>query len=191
MNNLKILTVPNPLLRQKSKPVKVINNQIKNLAGEMIKFLKTGAEGKTAGVGLSAPQIGQLLRIIMVLSKSSRQFLPMINPEIVWHSKRQKLGIPDSKKPLSAGRQAYEGCLSVPNVWAKVKRYSVIKVAYKTLDDQKVVRKLKGFSGVVVQHEIDHLDGILFVDRVLEQKGKLYQIEQSGKGKEEFVEVKI
>lgn len=180
----KILTVPNPILRQKSKPVGKIDKKIKNLVAQMVQFLKTGAEGKQMGLGLSAPQIGKLLRIIVVWSKSSRRCLPMINPKIIWKSKRTRLGIPESKNP-------YEGCLSVPNIWGKVRRHSVIKVLYQTPANQRVIRKFRGLNGVVIQHEIDHLEGILFIDRILEQKGKLYKLVKDKEGKDVFVEVEF
>lgn len=178
----KILTVPNPILRQKSKRVEKIDKKIKNLVAQMVQFLKTGAEGKQMGLGLSAPQIGQLLRIIVVWSKSSRRFLPMINPKIIWRSKRSRLGIPESKNP-------YEGCLSVPGLWGKVRRHSVIKVLYQTPANQSVIRKFRGFTGVIIQHEIDHLEGILFTDRVTTQKGTLYKLKKSEEGKELLVKL--
>lgn len=165
---LKILTVPNPILRKKAKPVKGITPEIKKLVEEMTLFLKKGAEGKATGVGLSAPQIGQLLKIIIIWSKPSRKFLPMINPQIIWQSKRTKLGVSSSKFP-------FEGCLSVPGVWGKVRRHSVIKVRYLTPASAIVIRKFKGLTGVIIQHEIDHLNGILFIDRIAQQGGKLIQ----------------
>ncbi|MGB9706976.1 MAG: peptide deformylase [Microgenomates group bacterium] len=161
----KILTLPNPILRQKAKPVEKIDAEVKKLVAEMIKTLRPKPR-KLTGVGLAAPQLGKSLRIIVVWSRHSRKFLPMINPKIIWHSRRTRLGVPESKNP-------YEGCLSVPGVWGKVRRYSVIKVRYQNLKGTEIVRKFKGFTGVVVQHEVDHLEGILFVDRIKEQKGKI------------------
>lgn len=165
---LKIITVPNPILRQKAKEADPNDPEIKKLASQMKKFLAHGNNGKSLGVGLAAPQIGQSVQIIIVYSKSSRRYLPMLNPQILWHSKRTRLGIPNSKNP-------FEGCLSVPGIWGKVRRHSVIKVLYQTIKGIKVIRKFRGFTGVVIQHEIDHLDGILFIDRIKEQNGKLYQ----------------
>jgi len=165
---LKVLTLPNPILRQKAKPVGKINAQIKKLIEEMIKTLRP-QQRKLVGVGLAAPQVGKSLRIIVVWSRHSRKFLPMINPKIIWHSKRTHLGIPEGQSP-------YEGCLSVPGVWGKVRRYSVIKVRYQSLAGTEVVRKFRGFTGVVIQHEIDHLDGILFIDRIKKQKGEIITI---------------
>lgn len=165
MAKFKILTVPNPLLRQKSKPVVKIDSQTRQLADQMLEFIKKGKSGGRMGVGLSAPQIGQLLRFILVWSAGSGKFLTMINPEIVWTSKRTRPGL--------------EGCLSVPGVWGKVRRFSVVKVRYLTPAGSRVIKKFKGLTGVVVQHETDHLDGILFIDRVLAQKGQLYQYDKT------------
>jgi len=165
---LKIITLPNPILRQKAKPVGNITPEIRKLVGEMIKVLRPQPR-KLTGVGLAAPQVGKSLRIIVVWSRRSRMFLPMINPRIVWHSKRTRLGVPEGKNP-------YEGCLSVPGVWGKVRRYSVIKVRYQNLAGTEITRKFRGFTSIVVQHEIDHLDGILFIDRIKEQKGEIVTI---------------
>ena len=172
MAKLKILTVPHPLLRQKSWPVAKINGSVSQLANQMLEFIKKGEGGGRVGVGLSAPQIGQLVRLILVWSAGSGKFLTMINPEIIWTSKRTHLGVAGRKNP-------FEGCLSVPKIWGKVRRFSVVKVRYQTPTGQTVIRKFKGFTGVVVQHETDHLDGILFTDRLLAQKGSLYQYDKT------------
>ncbi len=167
---LKVLTLPNPILRKKSKPVEKITPEIKKLVKDMTDFLKAKpGSNQPRGIGLSAPQIGELLRIIVVWSKASHKFLSMINPKIIWRSKRTRLGVPESNNP-------YEGCLSVPNVWGKVRRYSVIKVFYQTPKGQLMIRKFKGLTGVIIQHEIDHLDGVLFIDRIAQQGGKIIQL---------------
>ena len=169
----KIITLPNPTLRQKAKPVGKIDAGVKKLVGEIIKTLRPKPR-KFTGVGLAAPQVGKSLRIIVVWSRHSRKFLPMINPKIIWHSKRTHLGVPESKNP-------YEGCLSVPCVWGKVRRYSVIKVRYQNLAGAEIIRKFRGFTSFVIQHEIDHLDGILFIDRIKEQKGEIITINSKSK----------
>lgn len=183
MAKLKIVTIPNPILKERAKKVEKIDNEIQQLVKDMINYLKTGPEGKRVGVGLAAPQIGRSLRIIVIWSKRSRQILPMINPEIIWESKRTKLGVQESRNPL-------EGCLSVPEFWGLVRRFTKIKVKYTTPKNQTITRRFSGFTSVVVQHEIDHLNGILFVDRIKEQKGKLYKVAKDEKGKEMLVEAK-
>ena len=182
MSKQKILTVPNPLLRQKSKPVQKIDKKIQKIVRDLKDTLKI--EEGPQGVGLAAPQIGQPYRLCLVFSKKSKKFLTLINPEIIWKSKAMVNRVPESKNP-------YEGCLSVPGYWGLVKRYKEIKVCYFTEGGKKVTRKFSGFTATVAQHEIDHLDGILFIDRILEQKSKLYKLEKGKDGKEIFREVEI
>lgn len=168
---LKIITVPNPILRQKAKKVAKIDQPTKQLVEEMVDFLKADQPKKgPKGIGLAAPQIGQSLRLIVIWSKNSRRFLPMINPEIIWCSKRTSLNAAKSKNPL-------EGCLSVPGVWGQVRRYTTVKLVYQTPKGQKVIRRFKSLTGVIIQHEVDHLDGILFIDRIVKQKGKIIKQE--------------
>jgi len=175
----KIITVPNPILREKSKPI-----EFDKKCQELIKTLKetlTGENGKIIGIGLAAIQIGIPKRVFIAYSEASRKFLTFINPEIIWFSKRLS-----SKK-----NQNYEGCLSIPNRWSIVKRPAEIKVRYQTETGQKIVRKFKGQFAKIVQHEYDHLDGILFIDRVLEQGGKIYELKKDKNGKEYLEEIKI
>lgn len=180
---LKIVTVPNPLLRQRAKKVK-INQETLALIEEMNKFI-LGQEGKSSvrGIGLAAPQVGESKRVFLAYSLPSKKFLIFINPEIVWKSRRMLLGFPSKNK--------FEGCLSVPGIWGLVKRHQVIKIRYQTPSGQTVIRKFKGSLGAICQHEYDHLEGILFTDRVLEQKGKLYRLEKDKEGKEKLEEIKL
>lgn len=189
MSVQRILTVPNPLLRQKANPVGRIDKKTLEIINDLKDTLLFQENPK--GVGISAPQIGRLVRICLVYSRKSKKLLTLVNPEIIWKSKRIVDHIPESKNP-------YEGCLSVPGYWGLVKRHKEIKIRYLTPENQAVVRKFSGFTGVVVQHEIDHLDGILFIDRILEQKarlpagqGKLYKLEKDKEGKDVFMEVEI
>jgi len=177
----KIITVPNPLLRQKSEKVHKLNKEILDLISEL-KETATQKEG-TKGVGLSAIQIGIQKAVFIAWSSNSRKFLDFINPEIISRSKRMILGVPRANK--------LEGCLSIPGVWGLVKRHQVVKIRYQTPKGQIVVRKFKGFLGVIVQHEYDHLQGILFTDRVLEQKGKLYELKKDEVGREMLEEIKL
>lgn len=179
---LKIVTVPHPILRKKAVQVNPNRPEIKKLSLAMKRLLVSGNNGKPLGVGLSAPQIGQSLKIIVVYSKSSRRYLTMLNPQILWRSKREKLGIPGSKNP-------FEGCLSVPGLWGKVRRSSVVKVFYQTPWGSRVIRKFRGLTGVVAQHEIDHLEGILFTDHVLRQGNQLYKLKKDKEGKEKLMPV--
>lgn len=181
---LKIITVPNKILTTPSKPVVKVDKKVKKLAKEMTTLLKTGAEGKPLGVGLSACQVGKSLRIFIAYSPKSRRHLTFINPKITWWSKTLTSGVPERENPC-------EGCLSLPGIWGKVRRSKKIKISYTTLNNQTVTKKFSGFLATIIQHEYDHLNGTLFVQRVLEQKGKLYKIEKDKKGKEELVEIEI
>lgn len=179
----KIITVPNPLLRGKSKEV----SQIDKKALELVKQLKetlTITEGGIKGVGLAAVQIGIPKRIFIAYSKKSKKFLTFINPEIIWHSKVLIEGVPESNNK-------YEGCLSVSNRWAILKRFKAVKIKYQTESGQIQTRKFSGIMAVVIQHEYDHLNGILFVDRALEQKAKIYELVKDEEEKERLKEIKL
>jgi len=134
----------NEILRKKSGPVKAIDKKILKLIKEMEKTLK-----KEGGVGLAAPQVGESIRLILVLL-DNKNLIPMINPEITSHSDKTELG--------------EEGCLSLPGKWGNVKRYKEITVQYLDEKSGKRTLKLSKFNARVVQHEIDHLNGILFTD---------------------------
>jgi len=176
----KIITVPNPLLKEKSKAVP-LNQETLALVNQLNETLKN-TEG-TKGVGISAIQIGIPKRVFVAYSNQSRKFLVFINPELVWQSKRLITGVP---RPMKL-----EGCLSVPGIWGLVKRHQVIKLRYQTPSGQTITRRFRGFLGVICQHEYDHLEGILFTDRVLQQKGKLFELKKDEEGKEKLVEMKL
>jgi peptide deformylase len=181
---LKIRCVPDHILRQKSKPVLKIDKKIKKMAKEMINFLAKGTKGKRIGVGLSAVQIGKPLRLFIAFDPQKEKDKVFLNPQITWQSKKMTKGVPESENEN-------EGCLSVPGYWGKVKRHWQIKLAYQDLQGKKHHQKFKGFLSTVIQHETDHLNGILFVDRILKQKGKIYKVEKDKEGQEVLVEVKF
>jgi len=178
----RILALPEPILRQKAKPVAEIDGETKKFADELVLFLQKGNKGRPWGVGLSAPQVGQSLRVIAIYSPKSRRYLALVNPELIWRSKRTTLGLGGDKHFL-------EGCLSVPGFWGKVRRSSIIKVGYQTPAGVKMVRRFRGFTAPVIQHEIDHLDGILFIDRLQEQNGRLFRLVKEADGREKMVPV--
>lgn len=177
----KIITLPNPFLRQKSKPASA-GEKTKKLVKELKSTLlqKEGMKG----IGLSAVQIGNLTRVFIAYSRKSKKFLTFVNPEIIWYSKRVISGVPES-------HNKFEGCLSVPGIWAIIKRSSAIKVKYQTETGRTQVRKFSGLSATVIQHEYDHLDGILFIDRALQQKSKLYRLEKDENEKETLKEIML
>ncbi|HUW24191.1 MAG TPA: peptide deformylase [Patescibacteria group bacterium] len=174
----KIITIPNPILREKSKPV-VLDKKTLDLIKTLKKAL-TDEKGGVKAVGLAAVQIGAPKRVFVAYAEKNKKFLTFINPEIVWFSKRLT-----SKKD-----QKYEGCLSLPNKWTQIKRAKEIKVKYQTETGQIQTRKFSGPIAIIAQHEYDHLEGILFTDRVMEQKAKLYELKKDEEGKEYLEEIK-
>jgi len=157
MSLLKILSYPDPRLRKKSVTVERINKEIEKLLDDMIETMY-----KAPGVGLAAPQVGANLRVI-VIDVSVRQedtpgLIQLINPEII----------------SSEGKQMEdEGCLSIPGFSSEVRRKSTVKV--QGLDRSGKLAEIEG-SGLLArafQHEIDHIDGILYIDRLSRLKREL------------------
>ena len=181
MANKKIITVPDPLLRQKSEPVKWFDKRLKNL----IKDLKDTmlAQDSPKGVGLSAPQIGKSDRVF--IAKIGEKIIPFINPQITYRSKET------IKEKLPKEERLFEGCLSVPGYWGFVNRPYQVKIEYQDEKGKKQSLQLEGKEAVYVQHEHDHTEGILFVDRILEQKGKIFRQEKDEKGENILTEVEI
>ncbi len=139
-----ILEYPHKKLRQKAKPVTEICPEIQKICQKMVKAIE-----KYNGAGLAANQIGQLKRIICYSEEGKYKIL--VNPKIIKKS-RQKT-------------EVEEGCLSFPNLFGKVVRPAKVKVKGKNQFGKKQSIKAENMLAVVLQHEIDHLDGILFIDR--------------------------
>lgn len=145
-----ILTYPNPLLREKARPVTEFDETLKAIARDMAETMYA-----EPGVGLAATQIGISLRLITIDVRENDgepgELLKLANPEII-EREGEMIG--------------EEGCLSVPGVREDVKRAERIKVRAQDLDGQERFFEADGLLSVVFQHEIDHLDGILFIDRL-------------------------
>ena len=154
MSNLKIIIAPDPRLLEVSKPVKEVNNDIKNLLEDMLQVMYT-----SNGIGLAAPQVGILKRlIVMDCSDKNKKKEPLkfVNPEIL---------------NLSSDKSEFEeGCLSLPTQYAKVERPSNIEVEYKDENGNKYRKSFFGIEATCLQHEIDHLNGKLFVDHISKLK---------------------
>jgi peptide deformylase len=143
--NRKILKYPNPILKKKAEKVKEITEEIKNLGRDMIEILEINQ-----GVGLASSQVGELKRIIAVRFEDRPRIF--INPVILKKSKETEV--------------IEEGCLSFPGLFLKIKRAKEIEV--KALDENGIEINIKdnGLISRIFQHEIDHLEGILFIDRL-------------------------
>lgn len=148
---LKILTDDHPLLREKSQAVNTITAATKQLVKDLTETMNYGSRA----VGIAAPQVGILERIIICKLRNAQgknDDVAMINPQIITHSTICEIG--------------EEGCLSIPNIFGPVKRPREITVQYATPDKKQVLKRFVGFNARVIQHEIDHLEGILFTDLV-------------------------
>lgn len=185
---MKILKAPNPILNQKSLPVKKVNREILEIIDQMKKTLLKAKNPK--GVGLAAPQVGKSLRIFIIKPWSKSSISLFINPEVIWKStEKTEEGVPERENK-------FEGCLSLPDIWGLVRRAQKIKVRYQQLiaNDKRLTTKTRMFSGflaTIIQHEMDHLNGTLFPQRVLEQKEKLYKLTKGEEGEEVFEKIKI
>jgi peptide deformylase len=166
MAKLKILTVPNPILRKRAKKVGKIDKKVLKLVQDMFTTLRRQKDPE--GVGLAAPQVGKSLRIFV--AKIDNKFQVFINPKIVFRSK-EEISEKDEEE-----HQILEGCLSIPKHYGEVARAKRVKIEYTNLKGKEETKEFKDFLARIVQHEYDHLEGILFADRVLEQKGKFYKL---------------
>ncbi len=189
---LKIITAPNPILSGNSKPVPKINKSILNLIVEMKQALLSAKDPE--GVGLAAPQVGKSLQLFITKPTPKSPIQVFINPKQVSSIKYQVL----SKKKVPIRNTKYkihdtklEGCLSLPNIWGEVVRLPSVILSYLDEKEKTHKRKFRGLSAIIIQHEVDHLNGILFPKRVLEQKGKLYKSHKNEKGEDVFEEISI
>ena len=159
---LEILTIPNPILKKICAPVEVISDNVKQLISDMKDTMNISRHC----VGIAAPQVGVLSRIILVdvslnpKPHKNNGLLIMINPKIIYSSGKLN---------------SREGCLSVPNFTGNVTRKAKIEVQYLDINWSKQLLKTSGFESIVLQHEIDHLDGFVFLDKVTSLKTDIFK----------------
>jgi peptide deformylase len=151
---LQIRTLPDPVLRQKAKRVTKIDDSIQKLIDDMIDTLR--ADPNRAG--LAAPQVGVLLRVA-VIELPEQELITLINPEII-------------KK--EGERIVEEGCLSIPGYFGEIKRAATVKVKAKNRDGKEFRLKAEGLLAQALEQEIEHLNGILYIDH-LESSKKLFE----------------
>lgn len=163
----KVVQAGDPRLRKVSKPVGKIDKKIHLLIADLKETLR--AHKNPEGVGLAAPQIGKNLRVFVMVD--GKDLKTVINPEVISVTNAKQTKGKKNKKD-----DVLEGCLSVPHYYGPLKRGGVIKIKYLNEEGQEITETFKDFPAQIVQHEIDHLEGFLFVDRLLEQKRPLYQI---------------
>ena len=154
MAKMKIYEIPEPILRQKAVKVTDVDGTIKQILSDMLETMYTGH-----GVGLAANQVGILKRLVVIDCRTEDEQpdpIKMVNPKIIGHSENKILH--------------NEGCLSVPREYADVERWETVTVEY--LDENGILqtREATGLLSIAMQHEIDHLDGILFIDYISKLK---------------------
>ena len=157
MAELPIITAPDPRLKVTCEPVETVDDSIAKLMRDMLDTMYLAP-----GIGLAAPQVGVTKRVLVVdvaPKDAPREPICMANPEILWHSEEQST--------------YEEGCLSLPEQYAEVERPSQIRVRY--LDETNTVqeRDAEGLLATCIQHEMDHLDGIIFVDHISALKRRI------------------
>ena len=167
-----IITLPNPHLRDKSAKIKEINDDILKVIADMTEAALDWEASRPHEISaaLAAVQIDILERVVIVRSdfedKSSNEFTTLINPEIVKY-----------EGSLVAD---YEGCLSVRDVYGKVPRYTKIRVRATDIEGNEIRFKAEGFLARVIQHEIDHTQGIVFIDHIKDQTEAFYTLDEKG-----------
>ncbi len=159
MSILDINVYPAPILKEVAAKITRIDDEIRQLAEDMLETMY-----QAPGVGLAAPQIGRSIALIVADPATGDEAPPdpmiLVNPEII----------------SGSGQTAMvEGCLSVPDYTAEVSRYQKIVVRALNLDEEEIEMTLEDFPATVVQHEIDHLNGTLFIDRISRLKRNMYE----------------
>lgn len=181
---MQIIKTPNSILTKKATNVRKIDESTKKLVRDMIITLKKTQNPD--GVGLAAPQVGVSKRIFIMRSNPKKPIIVFINPQIIKkipyedNSNKNLNDIKKKNKIKKVKKISLEGCLSIQNIWGSVKRAHKVLLKYTTLEGKVFEKWFEGLEATIIQHEIDHLEGILFTQRVLEQKGTLYK-EKNGK----------
>ncbi|MES2630841.1 MAG: peptide deformylase [Patescibacteria group bacterium] len=167
-----IITLPNPHLREKSVKVTEITEEVNQLITSMTAAALDWEASRPHEISaaLAAVQIDSMYKVVIVRSdfdnKESNEFTTLINPEIVKYEGKLV--------------EDYEGCLSVKDVYGHVPRYSKIRVKAINTDGQEVRFKAEGFLARVIQHEIDHTNGIVFIDHIKDAAKAFYTLDDKG-----------
>lgn len=166
----KIVTIPDKVLRMKSKRIGYVDDSIRKLAEDMAQTASAWDRESEIGAAIAAIQVGEPIKLTAVRNNfedyRDKSFVSFINPEIVKASPEKVTDI--------------EGCLSVPGIYGRVARHKKIKVKAYDLDMKEVRLTLEGFPARLFQHEIDHMNGIIFLDHVASPKD-LLEIDDAGR----------
>jgi peptide deformylase len=167
-----IITLPHSDLRKKSQKIAIINDDVKSLVAEMEAATLDWEDSREheVGVALAAVQIDDLRRVVIIRDdfddKKNRSFQVLINPEIT--------------KLEGKLEEDYEGCLSIKDLYGKVPRYTKVRIKALNAQGQPIRIKAEGFLARVLQHEIDHTNGIVFIDHIKDKKDAFYTLTNKG-----------
>lgn len=173
MDKTAIITLPDSALRERSKRVHIITEEIKQLVDDMASATIDWENSREheVGVALAAVQINRHSRVVIIREdfndKDNKNFQIFINPEIV--------------KYEGEIEEDFEGCLSVKDIYGKVPRYTKVRVKALDADGQPIKLRAEGFLARVFQHEIDHTNGTLFVDRIKDKPEAFFRLDSAGK----------
>jgi peptide deformylase len=172
MDKNDIISLPNKHLRERSKKVGIVSDEVKKLLEDMKSATIDWENSRDheVGVALAAIQVDQPLRIVVVRNnfdnKEDKTFTIFINPEVTKYEGRIE--------------QDFEGCLSVPDVYGKVPRYSKVRVRAQDENGRYFRVTAEGFLARVFQHEIDHTNGIVFIDRIKDDPDAFFRLREDG-----------
>jgi peptide deformylase len=179
-----IITLPNARLHKRSQRIKVVDEEINQLIDDMKSATLDWEASRQheVGVALAAVQIDKLYRIVVIRNnfddKEDHSFSVFINPEII--------------KKEGELEEDFEGCLSVKNIYGKVPRYTKVRLKALDVDGREIRIKAEGFLARVLQHEVDHTNGIMFIDHIRDSKESFYQLSTNGKlTKLQYDDVKV
>lgn len=172
MDKSDIITLPNKALREQSKKVNIISDDItvliKNMADATLSW--EDSRKHEIGVALAAVQVNVLLRVVIVRNnfndKSDRSFQILINPKVI--------------RLEGEVVEDYEGCLSVASIYGRVPRHNKVKIKARDIDGKEIRITAEGFLARVLQHEIDHTNGITFIDHIKDKPDSFYKLTDSG-----------
>jgi len=168
-----IIALPHSNLRKTSKKVGIVNDDIKQLVKDMEESTLDWEDSREheVGVALAAVQINRLYRVVVIRSnfddKNDRTFITLINPKIIKYEGKLE--------------EDFEGCLSIKDVYGKVPRYTKVKVKALNIDGKEVRITAEDFLARVLQHEIDHTDGIVFIDHIKDSPKSFFILNHEGK----------
>lgn len=174
MTQIPIRIIPDPVLRQKAQPITVVDKRVAQFMEDMLESMYKGH-----GIGLAANQVGSLERVITVdisTERNATKALMMANPEIIWSD-------PEATFTYN------EGCLSIPDQYADVTRPKRIRLTYLDIHGKKQEMEAEDLLSQCIQHEIDHLNGVLFIDHLSKLKRDMIvkKVEKAQRGKDDHL----